>query len=138
MDVDFVREYCLTFPQARESLQWGETLCFKCGAKVGGKIFAMLSLDAVPPTLALKTTPEQFLELTEIEGIVRARYVGRYHWVTLERLVVLPTRKLKDLIASSYAMVARNLPATRKSAITRKGTKVHKGKPTRARTRKTG
>lgn len=74
----------------------------------------MLSLDAVPPTLTLKTTPEQFLELTEIEGIVRARYLGRYHWVTLERLDVLPTRELKDLIASSYATVARNLPATPK------------------------
>ena len=40
MNVDFVRDHCLSFPNAKESLQWGETLCFK----VGGKIFATLSL----------------------------------------------------------------------------------------------
>lgn len=112
MNIDFVRKYCLSFPQAKESLQWGETLCFK----VGGKIFAMLSLDAVPPHLSLKTTPERFAELTELEGIVPARYVGRYKWVTLEQLDVLPTRDLKDLIGVSYEMVARKLPAKKRSA----------------------
>jgi predicted DNA-binding protein (MmcQ/YjbR family) len=111
MNVDFVRNYCLTFPKSRESLQWGETLCFKAGAKVGGKIFAMLSLDAVPPSLTLKTTPERFLDLIEIEGIVRARYVGRYHWITLERLDVLSLGELKALISSSYELIAAKLPA---------------------------
>jgi predicted DNA-binding protein (MmcQ/YjbR family) len=135
MNVDFVRGFCLSFLQSRESLQWGETLCFKCGAKVGGKIFAMLSLDAVPPTLTLKTTPERFLELIEIEGIVRARYVGRYHWVTLERLDVLRRAELEELISASYSMVAQKLPAQRKKATTTKGTKAHKGKPRRTRRR---
>jgi predicted DNA-binding protein (MmcQ/YjbR family) len=111
MNVDFVREYCLGFPQAKESLQWGETLCFK----VGGKIFAMLSLDAVPPHLSLKTTPERFAELTELEGIVPARYVGRYKWVTLQQLGVLPKRELEELIQNSYGMVVKKIPAKKRS-----------------------
>jgi predicted DNA-binding protein (MmcQ/YjbR family) len=102
MNVDSVRDYCLSFPQARESLQWGEDLCFK----VAGKIFAVLSLDSVPPGLCFKCTPEKFVELCEQEGIRPAPYVGRYKWVLLDRLDVLGDEELEDLIRQSYEMVA--------------------------------
>jgi predicted DNA-binding protein (MmcQ/YjbR family) len=102
MNVDSVRAYCLSFPQARENLQWGETLCFK----VAGKIFVTLSLDAVPQSLCFKCTPEKFAELCEHEGIHPAPYVGRYKWVLLERLDVLGDEELEDLIRQSYDMVA--------------------------------
>ena len=107
MNVDFVRDHCLSFPNAKESLQWGETLCFK----VGGKIFATLSLDEIPPHLSLKTTGERFARMTEIEGIVPARYVGRYKWITLERLNVLSAREIRELIQNSYDMVIQKTPA---------------------------
>jgi predicted DNA-binding protein (MmcQ/YjbR family) len=102
MNVDSVRGYCLSFPQARENLQWGETLCFK----VAGKIFVTLSLDSVPPSLCFKCTPEKFVELVEQEGIRPAPYVGRYKWVLLERLDVLGDEELEDLIRQSYEMVS--------------------------------
>jgi len=102
MNVDSVRAYCLSFPQARETLQWGETLCFK----VAGKIFAMLSLASVPPSLCFKCTPERFAELCEVEGIRPAPYVGRYKWVLLERLDVLSDEEIGDLISQSHEMVA--------------------------------
>lgn len=102
MDVDSIREYCLSFPSAKENLQWGENLCFK----VNKKIFAILDLGSVPQHLCFKCTPEDFAELTEVEGIGPAPYVGRYKWVLLERLDVLPARELKELIQSSYGMVA--------------------------------
>jgi predicted DNA-binding protein (MmcQ/YjbR family) len=101
-EVDWVRRFCLSFPQAKENLQWGETLCFK----VGGKIFAMLSLNAVPPQLILKCTGEKFAELLEQEGIRPAPYVGRYKWLLLERLDVLSREELEALIQQSYTMVA--------------------------------
>jgi predicted DNA-binding protein (MmcQ/YjbR family) len=102
MNVDSVRGYCLSFPQARENLQWGETVCFK----VGGKIFATLSLGSIPQSLCFKCTPEKFAELCEQEGIGPAPYVGRYKWVLLERLDVLVDEELEDLIRQSYGMVA--------------------------------
>ena len=102
MDVETIRRYCLSFPHAKETLQWGETLCFK----VRGKIFAMLSLDAVPPTLCFKCAPETFAELVEHEDVVPAPYVGRYKWVLLERLDALSLREVEDLIRQSYEMVA--------------------------------
>jgi predicted DNA-binding protein (MmcQ/YjbR family) len=111
MNVDQLREYCLSLPKSKETLQWGATLCFKV---CGSKIFAMLSLDAIPPTLTLKATPASFAELTELEGITSARYVGRYNWVTLERLDVLPNREIEELIQASYNMVFANLPSKKR------------------------
>jgi predicted DNA-binding protein (MmcQ/YjbR family) len=111
MNVDSVRGYGLYFPQARENLQWGETLCFK----VGGKIFVTLSLQSVPPSLCFKCTPEQFVELCELEGIRPAPYVGRYKWVLLERLDALRDDELEDLIRQSYQMVTAKSKGEAKS-----------------------
>jgi predicted DNA-binding protein (MmcQ/YjbR family) len=102
MDVESIRHFCLSFSDAEENLQWGEDLCFK----VRGKIFAVLDLGSVPQRLSLKCGPEKFAELTELEGISPAPYVGRYKWVLVERLSVLPAPELKELIRESYAMVA--------------------------------
>jgi predicted DNA-binding protein (MmcQ/YjbR family) len=102
MNLDSIRKYCLSFSQATENLQWGDDLCFK----VGGKIFTIVSLASVPQALCFKCTPEKFAELCEQEGIRPAPYVGRYKWVLLERLNVLPDSELRDLIRQSYEMVA--------------------------------
>ena len=82
-------------------MQRGETLCFK----TDGKIFAMLSLAAVPASLCFKCAPETFAELCEQEGIRPAPYVGRYKWVLLERLDLLRDEEIEDLIRQSHEMV---------------------------------
>ncbi len=115
MNVDSIRQFCLTFPRATENLQWGEDLCFK----VAGKIFAIVSLGSVPQGLCFKCTPEKFAELVEREGITPAPYVGRYKWVLLERLDGLPYRELQDLIRESYAMVAAKARPKTKNIIRR-------------------
>ncbi len=113
MNVDAVRKYCLSFPHTTEKLQWGETLCFKVHGdakrNAEAKIFALMNLDAVPTGLCVKCSPERFAELTEIEGIVPAPYLGRYKWVLLENLDVLPARDIEDLIAESYEMVVSKI-----------------------------
>ncbi len=113
MNVNAIRSHCLSFPHSTEKLQWGETLCFKVQGeakrKAEAKIFALMNLDAVPPGLCVKCSPERFAELTEIEGIVPAPYLGRYKWVLLENLDVLPARDIEDLIAESYEMVASKI-----------------------------
>ena len=111
MTVDALRQFCLSFPQATESLQWGETLCFK----VEGKLFALLGLDSVPVTLCVKASPEKFAELMEVEGIIPAPYLGRYKWVLLEDLDVLRPAELEELIGLSYELVVAKIPRKTKS-----------------------
>jgi predicted DNA-binding protein (MmcQ/YjbR family) len=112
MNVDSIRKYCLSFPRATENLQWGDDLCFK----VGGKIFAVLSLGAVPQAVCFKCTAEKFAELCEQDGIRPAPYVGRYKWVLLEQLNLLPDSEIRDLIRQSYEMVASKARASKKGS----------------------
>ena len=124
MNVEIIQRFCLSFPQATENLQWGDDLCFK----VGGKIFAVLNLNSVPPGLSFKCSPETFAELVEQEGIVPAPYVGRYKWVLVEELEVLPLSELRELLRASYEMVAvkakiGKVAAKRKSVRARKKAK---------------
>jgi predicted DNA-binding protein (MmcQ/YjbR family) len=111
MSVDSIRDYCLSFPRATEKLQWGDSLCFKIGKKVGGKIFTILGLDDL--RLCFKCTPETFAELVEREDIRPAPYVGRYKWVMLDRLDALRNDELKELIRQSYELVAVKAPGER-------------------------
>ena len=111
MSVESIRAFCLSFPHATEKLQWGEVLCFK----VGGKIFALLSLSSVPPRLMFKCEPETFSELVEHEDIIPAPYLGRYDWVAFERMDVLPWIDTRELITKSYEMVAAKARITRPS-----------------------
>ena len=125
MNVDSIRSYCLSFPNATEKLQWGEELCFK----IAGKIFAMLGLDHLG--LCFKCSPEIFAELIEREDIRPAPYVGRYKWVLLERLDAVGDFELEDLIRQSYDMVASKAPKAR----TRQKPKAARKKPARTRAR---
>ena len=104
MDVEAIRRFCLSFPQATENLQWGEDLCFK----INGKIFATVNLDVSSNVrIVFKCTPEQAAELVERPGISPAPYVGRYHWVALESLETLGSSELKDCIRNSYELISK-------------------------------
>jgi predicted DNA-binding protein (MmcQ/YjbR family) len=104
MNLDSIREYCLSLPNATEQIQWGNDLIFK----IGGKIFAGLALEP-PHSLALKCTPEKFDELIEFDGIIPAPYMARNKWVMLERLDALSASEIKRLISNSYEMVFSKL-----------------------------
>lgn len=108
VNIDSIRAYCLSFPNASEKLQWDDELCFK----IGGKIFVMLGLDN--PRLCFKCTPDTFAELIEREGIRPAPYVGRYKWVMLDRLDAVGDSELEELIRQSYDMVAAKAPSRNK------------------------
>jgi predicted DNA-binding protein (MmcQ/YjbR family) len=104
MNVDEIRKYCLSFPEASEKLQWGDALCFK----VREKMFAVVGLDEVRFTF--KCAPDVFAELIEREDIRPAPYLGRYKWVMLDRLDALGRAELQDLVRQSYEMVAAKAP----------------------------
>lgn len=129
VNVEHIRRYCLAFPDATENLQWGDDLCFK----IRGKIFAIVSLTAVPQKLCFKCSPETFSELIEQEDIHPAPYVGRYKWVMLDRLDALRPDELRHLIAQSYEMVAANAPKTKSAT---KKVKTKKGTAARSETRR--
>lgn len=106
MDVDWLRELCLSFPGATEQIQWGYDLLFK----VGGKMFAVTPLEPAPVCLSFKASPENFAELTERPNIIPAPYLARAQWVALQTRDALGREELARLPRESYEMIAAKLP----------------------------
>ncbi len=106
MDVEWLREVCLSFPGATEQIQWGSDLLFK----VGGKMFALTPLEPAPVFLSFKTSPENFAELTERSNIIPAPYLARAQWVSLQTRDALSAEELARLLRDSYDLVFAKLP----------------------------
>jgi len=106
MNVDWLRELCLSFPGATEQIQWGSDLLFK----VGGKMFAATPLEPAPVCLSFKASPENFAELTERPHVIPAPYLARAQWVALETRDALPPGELAGLLRESYDLVFAKLP----------------------------
>jgi predicted DNA-binding protein (MmcQ/YjbR family) len=107
MDLEKLREYCLSLPHVTEEVLWQKDLVFK----IGGKMFAVIGLDAGPESqFSFKCTPEEFAELTEFDGIIPAPYAARYYWVSVQKPGVLKQTEIKRLIKDSYGMVRGKLP----------------------------
>ncbi len=131
-DVEWIREFCLSFADVSEDMPWGDDLCFK----VRGKIFTgMVLSDGRFPRITLKCSPEIFHELLEIEGISVAPYVGRYNWVQLANPNVVPASELERLIRQSYELVVSKAP--KKKAFKKKSTvSARKAPPKKAHQKK--
>jgi predicted DNA-binding protein (MmcQ/YjbR family) len=106
MDIEWVRNLCLSFPQATEEEVWDNDLTFK----VAGKMFAHTVLVPAPVWLSFKASPESFAELTERAGIIPAPYLARAKWVALETKDALSTDELRISLRASYDMVVAKLP----------------------------
>src|ERR1051326_5687800 len=108
MDIEAVRAYCLSLPQATEDLkpQWGDALLFR----IANKIFVYMALADVPVQMNVKCTPERFAELLEVDGVRIADYVGRYHWIVFPIAGVFRDSEIKRLIQESYENVKAKLP----------------------------
>ncbi len=106
MNIDQLREICLSFAGATEQIQWGDDLVFK----VAGKMFAVTPLVPGYNWLSLKASPESFAELTERPGIVPAPYLARAKWVAIETPNVLDAAEVATLLRTSYDLVVAKLP----------------------------
>jgi predicted DNA-binding protein (MmcQ/YjbR family) len=107
MELEKIRQFCLSLPNVTEDIQWENDLLFR----IGGKMFAVVDLSSTAPhRISFKCTPEQFAELTQIQGIVPAPYLARHHWVSVEERDVLRGEELKRLIQQSYELVYAKLP----------------------------
>lgn len=107
MDIESIREYCLSFPLATEDFPFDEdVLVFR----VGGKIFAMLNL-ANTEWFVLKCDPDMALELRErYTEITPAWHMNKKHWNQINLYGALPPGLIHALVAHSYSLVAAKLP----------------------------
>ena len=113
MDLAKFRGYCLSKADATEGAPFGpDTLVFK----VGGKIFAITSLDEVPARANLKCDPDLALELRDRYEEVRPGYhMNKKHWNTVELESAIPDGEIRKMIDHSYELVAKKVPGSGRS-----------------------
>jgi len=113
VNIDWIRDLCLSFPRATEEEVWTDDLTFK----VAGKMFAHTPLIPARVWLSFKASPEKFAELTERPGIIPAPYLARAQWVALETRDAIPPQELAPLLRESYDMVVAKLPRKTREAL---------------------
>ena len=107
MRLPALRQFALSLPHTTWVKQWGECLVFK----VAGKMFLIIALDAETiDGVVFKCTPDEFDDLTEIEGITQAPYCAKRHWVRVGDLASLRAAELERRIRRSYDLVVAKLP----------------------------
>jgi len=132
VNIDWIRDLCLSFPHTTEQIQWGDNLVFK----VAGKIHAIAVLRPAKTWLCFKVSPEKFSELTERPGIIPAPYLARAKWVALETQDALSPDKLRILLRDSYDMVVAKLSRKGREALARGKSRAQRRSATKAAPRK--
>lgn len=106
MDIEWIRQHCLSLPHTTEHVQWGIDLVFK----IGGKMYAVMPTEPAPVLLSFKCSDESFAELVERPGIIPAPYLARARWVALQNESALSRAELGRLLSEAYQLVLEHLP----------------------------
>ena len=101
MDVAAVKELCSRYPGASSRLFGPPSNVLVYYA--GGRKFAYFKTSEPEQwRFSIRTSPSRFLELTDVPGIKPARYLARFHWVTIVDVSAVPADYLVELIEWSY------------------------------------
>jgi predicted DNA-binding protein (MmcQ/YjbR family) len=105
MNIENLREYCLSKPGVEETLPFGpDTLVYK----VADKMFLLTSLDEERLSFNVKCDPDRAIELREQYTCVQPGYhMNKKHWNTIIVDGSVSSKQLKEWIDHSYDLVAK-------------------------------
>ena len=103
MNIESLREYCLSKPGAEETLPFGpDVIVFK----IGGKAFLLLPLDTEQLQFNVKCDPGLAVELREQFACVLPGYhMNKKHWNTIVVDGSVSSKQLKDWIDHSFDLI---------------------------------
>lgn len=116
MNVDELKSFCQAFSGAAEVLHAAPSNVLAYA--VGGKNFAYFKTSEPERwRFSTRVSPERFLELTDMPGVKPARYMGRFHWVTIVKVEQFPPDYLAELVTWSYRKALGSLSKAQQRAI---------------------
>ena len=104
MNIEQLREYCLSKPDTEETLPFGpDTLVFK----VNTKVFLLTGLDSHPLQFNVKCDPDKAVELREEypHCILPGYHMNKKHWNTIIVDGSVSNKQLQGFIDDSYNLV---------------------------------
>ncbi len=107
MDIESLRDFCLTLPEVSECMPFDDTtLVFK----VDGKMFLFADLDSQPLRVNVKCDPDLALELRDTYSeVVPGYHCNKKYWNTITLRPGLKERLVKEWIVHSYAEVIKKM-----------------------------
>ncbi len=113
MDIESLREYCLSKSGAEETLPFGpDTLVYK----VQNKAFLLVGLDSENLRFNVKCDPELAIELREqYSCVLPGWHMNKKHWNTIVVDGSVSVKQLREWIDHSYELVINSLPKKQKS-----------------------
>ncbi len=114
MNITQLKVFCGRLPGATSKLHGhpSNVLVYS----VGGKQFAYFKTSEPEKwRFSIRVTPDRFVELTDVPGIKPARYMGRFHWVTIVSLSSVPPAYLRELVEWSYKKAMGSLSKARRN-----------------------
>jgi predicted DNA-binding protein (MmcQ/YjbR family) len=107
MNIEKLREYCLSKKGVEESLPFGpDTLVFK----VMDKIFLLTGLNSDPLQFNAKCDPEKAIMLRdEYTCVLPGYHMNKKHWNTIIADGSISDRVLQEWITHSYELVVSGL-----------------------------
>lgn len=116
MNVSQLKRHCRKFAAAVETLHGHPSNILVYS--VGGKTFAYFKTSEPERwRFSVRVTPSRFLELTDMPGVKPARYMGRFHWVTIVKVDEFPSPYLVELVEASYRRALESLSKAKQLAI---------------------
>jgi predicted DNA-binding protein (MmcQ/YjbR family) len=105
VNIEQLREFCLSLPAVTEDIKWENHLVFS----VAGKIFCLTGLDP-PLQVALKIPEDQFDEITQSVDVIQASHFARRQWVTVLEESRFSRNEWERYIRQSYNLIVAKLP----------------------------
>jgi predicted DNA-binding protein (MmcQ/YjbR family) len=111
MDAERSREFLRTLQHVVETEQWGALVFWTGDKAIGGKMFALVNLEADAHGVAsFAAGPERFAELVEVEGLKPAPYMGRIFWVAADTWGALRNAEWESELRAAHASTLAKLP----------------------------
>lgn len=109
MNVEELREYCLSLPKAEENAPWTEPQYHMLVTfTVCGKWFCLTDIEK--KFIDVKCSPEQIAEMQEkYNGAFGAWHMNKQHWLGVKLESDVPDEVIRKLIADGYELIVSKL-----------------------------
>ena len=111
MNIRKAHDFCAKLPGATRDLKWASPDSVRAVFSVGGKMFAMFTLesDRLADALMFKVVDARFLELTDRDGFGPAPHLAKAHWVEVDGVERLSDTEAKVLLTEAHHAVMGKL-----------------------------
>ena len=105
MNIEELRDVCLSLPGVTEDVKWESNLCFL----VAHKIFLMAALDESATPASFKVPPGDFDDVASRDGFSQAPYLARGQWVRTDNVANLSEEEWVHYAKQSYKLIRGKL-----------------------------